>query len=1206
MEKNSHKRVKKEGIAVYSPTAIASPESTGGAGYEFERQMQTLFAVLMLCDGELAFAPGKTISKVRFQVRAKGYNVDDIRLELKGGPNGASQVLVQAKRTVKFTKSCIDFTDALQAAWLDYRNSEKFNSAADMIVLATGPLRDSDRGLIDWLTNAARTREVFSLIDELRTGAAISVNRKKFFDFVCKVVRVQDASATDADVAAFLKRLFVFCPDTVYGDGLLASFAISLIKKHFGRSDADQVFKSVEAEAGRVSASGGELTKAALLNALRLADPRADEVSAIPLPPSTLALAVRTVGASGLRRDHLALLSLVGMWNDALASDREIVCQCLGVQADALNDLVQSLLQVDPPLIEAESGIVRVKRRREIWRQTASAVMKTEISCLVGIVIRQLSQMDKSLDANPDDRYMVGDADRGLGASKVLREGLAQGVALFSAEDEHCKLVPFDDRRSLSFKVVRDVLGGRDWRIWATLDGLLPYLAEVNPEEYLAIVSRFVRRREGGMSCLYGQEHGGAFGRTYIVGLVNSLSILAWFPESLAETLRILGDMAKQDPTGQWHPRPIDVFQKALHPLAPHTWASEKRRVEIASALIKRLDKRIAWDVVFSLLPGGFFSYIKDGVGPLYRGQGRTTDVEKLREEGNEGWQFDQYCSLAIPLAGKDANRLTQIENNVLRYWGDNPFYEFVGHLRKVVGRLSGKARYDMWRSLRRTIDFVRLEDEKKGKVNWEHPRLKAYISLEKEYEPKDVRYRALLLFSWDDLRQRRKTTDAEYALAIRELYRQYGVDGIIEFAAKSDRPGLVGESFGRGGDVGIDQLLLPGRLGSDDTAIRALVTGYVEGRFSVDGWQWVESVLGSAWTQEQKGMLLATLPFNHDTWLHVATLLNGEEECYWRQVRFPYVDNEGDLTIAVDGLLAVGRGYVALDTVGHHLTLNHKVSTVITLKVLQLFVDNKVTDAPTSMSCYNLGLAIKSIQDDVTISSSVKAGIEWRFFDSVDWIGEHGFRPVSLEQKLASDPQFFCEALSIAFLPAKQAKRMKEKLKTRPLSEQEERRVSNVWKLLYHWRTVPGVAKDRSFDPKQFKVWTRKAFALARKADRLTSAKNMLAQALIYAPKDPCGFWMPRAIAELLEKKGNETMLSHYRIAEFNSRGVHFVDKTGKEDRELADKYSSMADSADREGYFGLAREMRALAASIRADAVREQEEDKALENYFAAKRER
>lgn len=1017
MAKKMRVGVKKNGMFVYSLTEVVSVESTGGAGYAFERQIQTLLAVLMLCEGELAFAQGRKIAKIQFQVRRKGYNLDDIRLELVDAAGSVSQVLVQAKRTVAFKKSCRDFTDTIQAAWLDYHAGLRFNCDTDRLVLATGPLRDKDRGVLDWLLERSRKNEAASLVAEIRAGAGISEDRRDFYCFICEIVRLQDERATDEEIVAFLSHLYVFTPDTVYGDGLLASFAVSLIKKHFPVADADRTFRALESIVGRYNAAGGDLTKEKLQGELRFSDLRAEmiaDAARSPLPQSVLNLAAKAVSGAGLRMDHQALLSLVGTWNDSLPKDRRIVCECLGVNEDALDDLVQSLAQSGPPLIVVEHGVVRVKRRREIWRGTAHAVTSVELMRFSDVVVRQLSQVDKVLDTDPDERFMVGRAAHGIDASNLLREGLAQGLALFAADDGYCKQAPLDSRLAMPITVVRKILTGRDWRIWATLDDLLPLLAEAAPEEYMANVRRFVRRRVGGMKILYGQERRGLFGRTYILGLLNSLALLAWFPDRLAESLMCLADLAKMDPDGQWHPRPIDLFQKALHPFAPHTWATAKKRVEVFSALLRRMDKRVAWDAVTSMLPDGFFSYMKESSGPLYRGEGKSTEVGKNLDEKEVAWQFEQYSSLAISLAGVDSGRLIKIENVALRHWRNNPFDMFVEHLRTVRRRLKVEDRYNVWRSLRRSLDLVRLQDETKKNVNWNNPRLKAYLSLEKEYEPNDVRFSALYLFSWDDMRQHQKTTDGERTRALHDVFQRYGIDAVIDLAAKADRSVMVGQILGTVGDAEIDRLLLPGRLISDVVSVQSLVSGYVVGRFSIAGWQWLESMMDPSWTDEQIGSLLAMLSFGRDTWMRVSTLLKGREIHYWRRIRCPYVESEDDLAMAVDGLLSAGSGYAALDLIGYHLTVEHNIPTEIILNVLQAFVDNKVTDAQTSMSYYNLGMAIKAVQGDANVSMTVKARIEWQFIDSVDWVGEEGFRPVAMEAELASNPEFFCEALTI------------------------------------------------------------------------------------------------------------------------------------------------------------------------------------------------
>jgi hypothetical protein len=117
--------------------------------------------------------------------------------------------------------------------------------------------------------------------------------------------------------------------------------------------------------------------------------------------------------------------------------------------------------------------------------------------------------------------------------------------------------------------------------------------------------------------------------------------------------------------------------------------------------------------------------------------------------------------------------------------------------------------------------------------------------------------------------------------------------------------------------------------------------------------------------------------------------------------------------------------------------------------------------------------------------------------------------------------------------------------------------------------------------------------------------AKATLGSVFIYAPHDTDGFWIHRAIAKLMQDKGNETMLSHYRTALYNSRGAHFVDKTGEEDRNLAAKYIGMAEAAEAEGFIDLGNEMRALAQSILDDFARIEEDDKRRELYYASKRE-
>jgi hypothetical protein len=256
-------------------------------------------------------------------------------------------------------------------------------------------------------------------------------------------------------------------------------------------------------------------------------------------------------------------------------------------------------------------------------------------------------------------------------------------------------------------------------------------------------------------------------------------------------------------------------------------------------------------------------------------------------------------------------------------------------------------------------------------------------------------------------------------------------------------------------------------------------------------------------------------------------------------------------------------------------------------------------------MTDYNVGEVVSYIQASKSVLDDEKAQIEWLFIDFADWHGGHGFKAIYLGAKLATDVNLFCEAVRLVYLPEKDAKKIKESRKDNPLPKEEEHRIENVWNLLEHGMHAPGFGVDGKFNPLEFKHWVKKVLSIAKKDDRLSSTKGVLGRMFINAVNKGEDFWLPHEIAMLMEKKGNSRMLRSFGIAMFNSRGVYFVDKTGKEDAKLAEKYEKMADEAEGFGYCGLAREVRRIATSIKEDWKRFKDEDDVLTAYFEANKE-
>ena len=92
----------------------------------------------------------------------------------------------------------------------------------------------------------------------------------------------------------------------------------------------------------------------------------------------------------------------------------------------------------------------------------------------------------------------------------------------------------------------------------------------------------------------------------------------------------------------------------------------------------------------------------------------------------------------------------------------------------------------------------------------------------------------------------------------------------------------------------------------------------------------------------------------------------------------------------------------------------------------------------------------------------------------------------------------------------------------------------------------------------------------------------------IIHCPPDPNGLWIYSSAANALNAKDAEDIRRGFRLGIFNSRGVHWVDPTGKTEKELAAKYRQQAEEVETHGYQRFAVTLRELADSYEREAER------------------
>ncbi len=388
-----------------------------------------------------------------------------------------------------------------------------------------------------------------------------------------------------------------------------------------------------------------------------------------------------------------------------------------------------------------------------------------------------------------------------------------------------------------------------------------------------------------------------------------------------------------------------------------------------------------------------------------------------------------------------------------------------------------------------------------------------------------------------------------------------------MHFADSVESPWNVELSLGYIADSGMDSVVLPNLLESESRNLSQLAIGFISGRYYSQGW--VDKVDMTDWSPSQIEQFLACLPFTAETWKRSKKLLGKFEETYWGKTSVNPYQVDSEMHVAVDKLIEYGRPNAAIACLYKNLNDKQPLDQTRTIRALLLAVSSK--EPSSVMDIYSITEIIKSLQDDPNTNPDDLFGVEWAYLPLLD--GHHGASPKLLENRLASDPSFFCEVIRSVYRSKKENKSDKEP------TEREKAIATNAYRLLREWRTPPGMQVDGEFSEEDFSKWLKSTREASIKSGHIGVALNHVGSVLIYCPHDRDGLWINHSAAEALNAKDAEEMRNGFSTAIFNSRGVHFVDPSGKPELELSEKYKKRAEDVENAGYQRLATTLRQLA---------------------------
>lgn len=837
-------------------------------------------------------------------------------------------------------------------------------------------------------------------------------------------------------------------------------------------------------------------------------------------------------------------------------------------------------------LFQQSNGTWNVQDRKLAFEIFGQNIFDTHLEILKGAVIEVLRECNPKFELNAEDRFAAALYGKTPKYSVELRRGLAETLVLLSKFDEKLSNCSPHKAKDCVRIIVHQVLSDVDWRLLASLNDLLPILAESDPQEYLSCLNKIVTAKKQVFTDLFSQESSGITGSSTISGILWSLECLAWDKQYLQQAILLLGELAAIDPGGSWSNRPEKSITSILLPWFPQTTAnSEVRLVTLRS--LKSDFPDIAWKVMISLLPS--HHQVSSGTyKPKWNDKIPSSwEPKVLHKDYYE--EVSSISNMIIELTEENIERTCEISNHL----DGLPEEQFLKLMKSIQAISKSSYSEDRLKVLWKSIKDVSIRHKKYAQTDWAFSADKIALIDQTlaHIEPSSLFAKHEELFSnrdfdlvdfslgWEESQSRLQELRTN---AITSIMNQYGELDILKFAEVVENPYNLGYTCGLLEKFD-SSTLIPSCLTLQNVAISRFCDGYVSGKLTAKGWDWLFSVDRTTWSIEQVLAILVRLPFVKRTAETASVWLVEDVSEFWKIVQPNPYQYDSALTEIINNLVEFKRYSESINCLFVAQKKGEAIDVETILKALLGLVDANIENGRVDF--YQISEIIRAIQSDMRFTNEQVCSIEWAYLPV---LGRHDrAEPKFLNTKIANEPEFFHQVITSVYRSDKQSGN--SSLESEKNGE-ESKLTENFWRLLNEWNHVPGLDESGKLEVSRLKEWIKKVESLARESGHLEIAMQKIGETLFYAPPADDGYWIIDEIAEILNSRGSEydQLRTGYSLEVYNSRGAQIVDPEAKPEFELSRKWSERSNEMLDKGYSRFAATLSLISDSYQRDAER------------------
>jgi hypothetical protein len=297
---------------------------------------------------------------------------------------------------------------------------------------------------------------------------------------------------------------------------------------------------------------------------------------------------------------------LAGAWNDDNQADRGVLSRLSGMPYEDFSRALVVWENTSDPPVRHDGNVRMVASKHDALVLMARLLTIDDLVLFESCVLETLRELNPALDRSQEERWMAGMLGVRLEHSSLLRQGLADTLALMGAVNDSVEFADGSRGQALADRVVRRILDTNEWKAWSSLAPVLPLLAEASPSMFLDAVESKLLADPSLTEHLFVESNSALSPSSPHTELLWALELIAWHPDYTSRAIMQLAKLSIIDPypDSRLINRPARSLREIILPWSPQTLATFDQRLRIVDAIRQRFPD-VAWTLMVNVLPTG-------------------------------------------------------------------------------------------------------------------------------------------------------------------------------------------------------------------------------------------------------------------------------------------------------------------------------------------------------------------------------------------------------------------------------------------------------------------------------------------------------------------------------------------------------------------------------------------------------------------------